>query len=177
MGFVLTVLVVAVVFFVIVGVAALVGLRWAARRGWLRRARLRAQVEGASIGERRRLAQCELDLEQALTDANDAVAAISATGAVADQLDLLVVQLDQIGGRLRVQLRSLSRVSDRNLDKMLPPLSESVGQVRDISDQLAAAAGATMSGAADGELRALTEGASDAVAVLDQRLVTLRELG
>ena len=176
MSFVATALVVALGFFVLAALVAALLLRWASRRGLLRRARLRAQVEGLSVGSRRQLAQCEIDLDSALSDADEAVAAIGAAGASADQLDLLVAQLDQIGDRLRRQLQSLSRVGDRNLDQMLPPLVVSVGQVREVSDRLAVAAGATMGGAADTELHALTEGASDALVVLDQRLVTLREL-
>ena len=168
-------LVLVLVGFVTLAVVALV-LRWAQRRGLLRRARLRVQVEGASVGVRRQLAQCELDLDQALADADQAVGAIGGSGASVDELQLLVVQLDQIGGRLRVQLQSLTRMGDRNLQQMLPPVAASVGQVREISDHLASAAGASMGGAAGAELHSLTAGASDAIAVLDQRLVTLGEL-
>jgi hypothetical protein len=175
-SFLLTALVVALVFFVLVGGVVAALLYWASRRGLLRRARLRVQVEGGSVGSRRRLAQCEIDLDRALADAGEAVAAISAVGASTMQLDLLLAELDQIGGRLRDQLQSLTKVSDRNLDRMLSPLATSVDQVRDIGGQLALAAGATMGGAADAELGALTQGASDALAVLDQRVITLREL-
>jgi hypothetical protein len=171
-----TALVVLLAFGLVAAVVVGLLLRWAQRRGLLRRAKLRAQVEGASVGVRRQLAQCRLDLDQALTDADQAVGAINGSGASVDSLQLLVAQLDQVGGRLRVQLDSLTRMGDRNLEQMLPPVAASVGQVREISDRLAGAAGATMGGAADAELHALTAGASDALAVLDQRLLTLREL-
>jgi hypothetical protein len=170
----------ALVVLLVVGGAALLAialaLRWASRRGLLRRARLRAQVEGASVGVRRRLAQCELDLDRALADADQAVGAIGGTGASTDELQILVAQLDLVGARLRVQLQSCSRMGERNLERMLPPVADSVDQVCGLSDRLSEAAGATMGGAADVELHALTAGASDALAVLDDRINTLREL-
>jgi predicted PurR-regulated permease PerM len=175
-SYLLAALVVLVVLGLVAAAVVALVLRWAQRRGLLRRARLRVQVEGASVGVRRQLAQCELDLDRALADADQAVGAIGGSGASVDELQLLVAQLDQIGGRLRVQLQSLTRMGDRNLERMLPPVAASVDQVREISDRLAGAAGATMGGAAGSELHALTAGASDAIAVLDQRLVTLREL-
>src|SRR4051794_24216746 len=100
----MTVLVVAVAFFVVVGLLIVVGLAWAARRGHLRRARLHTQVEGAPSAARRQRAQSGLDLDRSLADARQAVAAISAAGAATAQLDLLVAQLDGVGDRLRAQL-------------------------------------------------------------------------
>jgi hypothetical protein len=175
-SFLISAAVVAVVFFVVVGAFIALGLYWASRRGLLRRARLRVQVEGASVGSRRRLAQCEIDLDRALTDARQAITSIAASGASTLQLDVLLAQLEGIGGRLRGQLQSLTKVSERNLDRMLPPLVTSVDQVGDIVDQLATAAGATTGGGADAELTALTQGTADALMVLDQRVAVLREL-
>lgn len=169
--------VVVAVLVIVVVVAAVVFYRRARRSGVWRRASLGVQAE-ALAGPHRDLARLRLELDQHLATARTALAAASEGGSTVGDLDVLVDQLQAMGGRLAAQLDRLAggAVSADALGRMLPPLRARVDDVGRLAGQLAEAAAGAVGGAAGVELEGITAGVADGLGILDARVAALREL-
>lgn len=141
------------------------------------RAALLIQEKTSPPGPRRGLMHLRLRLNNAVTSARSAVAAIQTHGSVQGELASLVRRIDGVAAPLDAQLRLMQTEPDmRLLSEMLAPARARVEEIEGIVRHIRSAAYATLGGDMEGTVARITADAEREVAALQAGMRALHGL-
>lgn len=174
-GLIVAAAIVVIVLLLLAGAVAALAYWRLKRSGKLRTLTMTAESQLRPAGAKRDLADLSIELDAALEGARSAASSLTAGGVSGDVANL-ATRLSRTAQPLAERLYQARRLSDDQLERLLPGLFAQVRNVQAVSERLQAACDATTSGLVDADLAALMADADREIAILGEGVRTYREL-